>query len=708
MNFLKAAVQKIASIAFPANTGGYLRFLLPNTKIDFAQHVGDGQGSNVFMAPILWIWRASLEARAGVLTETEDNEELDHDHDLAKLLRNPNPFCSGPAMMLAILISWFTDGNVYLLKARDGSGAVRRLWYVPHWMMEPMSDLSDPTDFISYYRYRPGGAVESDLDPSEVVHLKCGVDPRDVRKGFAHMKMLLREIFNDDESANFVAALLLNGGVPGVIISPKDASSANVESLKATKEYIKTMFGRSKRGEPLALGAPTEVKEFGYDPEKMNLSSVRNVSEERVCSGIGIPAAVVGFGSGMEQTAVGATLMELHRIAWVDCVIPNQDLLAEELTRSLAADFGLKENQRIAYDRDKVRALQEDRNKEAERLSTLVTGAIMMRSEARKRLRLPVEKTDEVFLVPMGITLEGPGAPEPEPLPAVELDPLTGLPLPAKKPPKPGAPAGDDADEVEDEVNGPEKPKAAANRLSKQQVAILRAMDKIKERSARSLKQRMNQFFDKMGEEASAAYLATRAKGADDEVSVELMFSKMNINRLRQEVRGIYGSHYVAVFRETTKVLGGMGIDVTGVDVQELKILARGGSQASLLDMTKDARAKAMKIIEDGRAAGEGPEAIAAKLADAVPAGRFLDSRTRAEMVARNETRVAQTESALLVYRAAPGIDQVMVIDGRLGETDEDCEAVNGDKVDFNAAEALIAAEHPNGTRDIVPVFGGA
>jgi hypothetical protein len=47
-----------------------------------------------------------------------------------------------------------------------------------------------------------------------------------------------------------------------------------------------------------------------------------------------------------------------------------------------------------------------------------------------------------------------------------------------------------------------------------------------------------------------------------------------------------------------------------------------------------------------------------------------------------------------------------MIIDGRLGPTDDDCEAINGETVyDFADAQRLLADEHPNGTRDLVPVF---
>lgn len=685
--FAKALKVLVAKLQVDAvkhpRADSWFTWLLPNTAIDFAKHVGDGMGSNVFMSPVLWVWRASLESRLTVVTEDGKGDgEADLGHPLVQLMSKPNPFVSGMATRLAMMVSWFTDGNAYFLKARDGTGQVRQLWYVPHWMIEPKQNPDDQTSFISYYCYTPGGGVEQiELAPSEVVHLKHGQDPRDIRKGFSYMKMLLREIFNDDEAANFVAALLLNGGVPGIVISPKDANSASEESLKATKDYIKVNFGRSKRGAPLALGAPTEVKEFGYDPAKMDLSAVRNVAEERVCAGVGLPAAVVGLGSGMEQTSVGATLIELHRIAWIGCVIPNQDLIAEELTRELGKDFKLGANQRVGWDRRKVRALQDDMNKETDRYDVAIRGGWVMVSEGRQALGLPVDDSHKIFLrsfaqieVPEG-QLASDVKPEP--------DPNT---QPSGFPPKKGA-------------------KVAKARLTRRQQIVLRAMDSVKRASAKRLEARMETFFREYGRQVQEAYAAAVAKAAEDEVAVELLFGSINVNKMRQELRGIYGTHYVGVFRDTKAALAGLEIGLNMPDSVELNILSRGGTQAGLVDLTTAGRKRALDIVREGRAAGRNPVDVARDLAEAVPAGPFKSSRTRAEIIARSETRVAQTESAMLAYRNSSGIDQVMIIDGRLGDTDEDCEQANGQVVSFQDADALLASEHPNGTRDVVPMF---
>lgn len=673
--FTKAAEKVITAIRHPRQFS-WLDIFLPNTNIDFEKHVGNGIGSNVFVSPLLWIWRASLESRWVVVRENDKGiEEFESQHDIIRLLQRPNPFTTGAAMRLAILISWFADGNVYLLKARDRVGRVRQLWYVPHWMVEPKWDEDDDSAFVSHYAYKPGGtSKEVEIEPSEVVHLKHGVDPRNVRKGFSMLKLLLREVFNDDEAANFVAALLLNGGVPGLIISPKDSGTVSAEGVKATKDYIKVMFGRSKRGEPLALGAPTDVREFGYDPEKMNLSVVRNVSEERVCAALGVPAAVVGFGSGNESTKVGATLVELHRIAWIDCLIPNQELLAEEFTHALRNDFALSENERIGWDRRRVRALQEDSKKLAEQMDIAVRGGWAMVSEAREALELPTDDSHRIFLRPFGAI---------EVLANGEQKELPALPLM--------------------EPQSPKEMKAA--RLSSRQAAILRALDSIRKGAERKIAKRMQDFFRDMGDLAARQYLTHSTKALEDEIVVDNIFSGMQIPVLRSNLRGVLANSYAQVFSQTRSLLGkaGLGADLT--DTVELEILSKGGTRAGLIDLTEKAREKAIKIIEDGREEGRNPSDIARDLAEAIPSGRYSTIKNRAEIVAKTESRVAQSESAVAVYRNSPGIRSVRIIDARLGDTDEDCEEINGQVISFDEAEIFIADEHPNGTRDFLPVF---
>src|SRR5690606_3251566 len=118
----------------------------------------------------------------------------------------------------ATLLSYCLAGNAYWIKLRNGVGRPGELWYVPHWLMEPRGS-EDGTVFLSHYLYRPGGRHEPiRLVPEDVVHFRHGMDPRNPRLGLSPIDGVIREIFMDLESSNFVASLLHNMGVPGVVI----------------------------------------------------------------------------------------------------------------------------------------------------------------------------------------------------------------------------------------------------------------------------------------------------------------------------------------------------------------------------------------------------------------------------------------------------------------------------------------------------------
>lgn len=290
---LKAFTQMIFSNANPWD------FILPRTIFNYAREVGDCQGSSTVMAPVLWIARTYPEAPIAV----EIVGEIEHDHDMLKVINKPNAYYSGLTLSMATIISFTTAGNAYWIKIRNNQLAVKELWYAPHWLIQPKAP-KDGSQYISHYEYRPNG-LPIRLNVEDVVHFRFGLDPRNMRLGLSPLASVLREIFTDDEAANFTAALLKNSGVPGLIISPaKDMALPG--DAEAVKEAYKDKFGGDKRGEPLVLTGPTEIKKIAFSPQDLDLGKLRNIPEERVTAVLGIPAAVVGFGTGLQQTKVGA------------------------------------------------------------------------------------------------------------------------------------------------------------------------------------------------------------------------------------------------------------------------------------------------------------------------------------------------------------------------------------------------------------------
>ncbi|KKL47945.1 hypothetical protein LCGC14_2330450, partial [marine sediment metagenome] len=291
-----------------------------------AGKVGQGLDSNVVMAPIQFIQRTFTQS-VPVVEEKADGRKwtpLD-EHPVERLLADPNPFYDGDTLAKAFLLSWFIDGNAYLLKTRNTLRGIAELWYIPHWLIGPEWGRDGRGPFITHYDYNPDGRGKKPVPVADVVHLRVGLDPRNPRKGLSPIKAALREVLTDEEASAFSAYLLGNMGVPGGIIAPKSTDVAmSADEIKEMKEYMSTGFTGKKRGNWLVLGSPTEVSQFGFDPNRLMLGPLRDISEERICAMLGVPAAVVGFGAGLQSTKVGATMRELVKLAKVNCIEPTQ------------------------------------------------------------------------------------------------------------------------------------------------------------------------------------------------------------------------------------------------------------------------------------------------------------------------------------------------------------------------------------------------
>lgn len=397
----------------PGHSGGLISLgLVPRTKINYAAEVGEGLTSSVFMSPVKWLQRTFPEAPFEVLrVGTEEDEEV-FGHPLTQLLRRPNAYYTGNALWSATIFSWI-HGNGYWVKLRtprtntpwysNTTGEVLELWYVPHWLIEPKFPR-DNSVFISHYLYSAGGGTKPvEVAPENVVHFRNGIDPRNPRKGLSLIESEVREMFTDAEAANYAASILKNMGVPGLVISPKHIPGVDIEvspeARDALKAEVKETLTGDKRGDPLVTSGPTEVVPFGFDPKSMDVQAIRSGNESRLCAALGIPAAVVGFVSGMEQTKVGATMLSLKRLAWEGCIIPMQNSFSEAVEMGLLPEFEAKpENFRCWFNYSDVPAMQENMLETARAIDLAVRGGWVMVSTGQKKLGVDVDPAQNVYL----------------------------------------------------------------------------------------------------------------------------------------------------------------------------------------------------------------------------------------------------------------------------------------------------------------------
>lgn len=669
--FFAKALSRMIHGSRPAFLAGLLR----RTRFDYRREVEDGLDSSVVTAPIRWVQRALPEARLVINRRKGAVVEEVPDHPLIKLIKRPNPFYGDRVLWAATVLSWFIDGNAYWIKVRNRAGKVVELWWVPWWTMEPKAP-QDGSEFLSHYEYRPGnGAIEL-LDPADVVHFRDGMNPRNMRKGLSALDGVIREIFIDLEASNFVASLLRNMGVPGVVISPKGGAMPAPDDVEATKSWFKEAFGGDNRGGPLVMGAPTDVQPYGFNPQQMNMSEGRDVAEERVCACIGIPAAVVGFGAGLQTAKVGATMEELSRQAWTNGVLPTCTSFADTIEQALLPDFGNTNNLEPAWNTDNVRALREDEDKETERWGKrLASGGITV-AEYRRGLGMDADKSHNIYLRPIA---------------QIEV-PADGQRPVVQQLPKSGEKGQPDEEAIK-------RAEAWLLMLQRQERGLRSAFEKP-----------LNGFFQRLGQAATEAArpMLSEPKKAEtpiDEI-VAAAFEKLGIDAWNNELTQIYGAHYLEVAKAVQDAAERAGLGANLPDPVARAIVAGGGRRVGLLDLDGQTREAIFEALAEGRAAGEGAQALADRIELYVEGGPWNTAEIRAKIIARAETKFAQNLSTIERAKAA-GISKFIVFDGRFGlpRSTPSHIARNGSVVNAEEALTMAATEHPNGTLSLAPSF---
>lgn len=401
--------------------------MLARTLIDYRSEVGDPMRNSAVAASVGWIARNFPEAPVRIRRLDTQGEDvfilpaLTGPGAMLRLLERPNPYYSGVLQWMATIVD-FMQGRAYWVKVRNAADRPIGLWWVPKSMMKACWPENDPGVFISHYEYTVDG-IPWRIAPRDVVHFRYGIDPLNPREGLSPFGSLLREIFTDDEASNFTASLLRNLGVPGVILSPSNtAPRAQGTDPEKIKTSFMEKFSGDKRGEPLVLTGPTEVKVLSWSPEQMNLRELRRIPEERISAVLGIPAIVAGLGAGLDRSTF-TNAGEANVSAYTQGVIPLHRLIAAELEVQLLDDFADLDATALDVDFDWTKSTAMAAAADAvwkRYLDAMKVGGVTRAAFKRATGQL-VKPEDEVYVIPnnyMVVPASGGGSQSPAGLPS--------------------------------------------------------------------------------------------------------------------------------------------------------------------------------------------------------------------------------------------------------------------------------------------------
>lgn len=383
-----------------------------------------------------WVCRRLQEPPIVVKEILDDGtEEVVKGHPLTELMDTMNPFMDYSDFIEEYWWGKSTDGNSYFAVLTDKKGEPREIWPLPYWLTKPRWDTgfgqasSSYIDYYSYYvygkeyNYLPASAVfertnelarRFKADPyAFVVHFKNrrrrGRTDSDLnlRQGVPLYASIIPELAGDQKSVLFQLALLENGGIPKMILSPSQGVITDTKQLQQLAAEIHRKTTKDNAGNVLLLGTGLKAEKISFSPEELRVESLREMTQNALCQLINVDPSVIKF-SVQVETGTKANRKQANEDAAESFLIPEWRLIEKGLTAQFLPLFERNPERlkrlKVEFDTTKVRALQEDENAKAERLrGDLVSGAIRLKDYQSER-GLPVDDKADYYMIPQ--TLE--------------------------------------------------------------------------------------------------------------------------------------------------------------------------------------------------------------------------------------------------------------------------------------------------------------
>jgi len=420
-----------------------------NTSLSRVNHkaeVGDLDLNSLAMAVVNFTAMRIPEARPCVVRRKQNgDEERDFTHPAAKLIRRPNRHNIWADYAAACSMSWWLNGNVYFLIVRNEvTGEILELYYLPHFLVSPrwpndgrspaVPVEADTDPVLSHYQYDVPGKAPVLYPAKDIIHLKRGVDLSNPRLGLGAFESLYKELYGDDRMALFTASIMKNMGLQVPIISPKDDQGViDDKDAAAMRETWMAKTTGDRAGEPVIMTAPVDVEKFGFSPTELDMSTNRLISEARVCAVCQISPAALQLMVGVQNGTSYASSEQARQQGYEEVIIPIQQVWAENFNWQLLPEFEDTQDAEFEFDVSNVRVLQEDRDAQYKRETSLLSAGGQTINECRQVLgKKPAGPEGDVYLIP-GLSspttpeqllakADGSLAPEPTPQP---IDPAS-------------------------------------------------------------------------------------------------------------------------------------------------------------------------------------------------------------------------------------------------------------------------------------------
>ena len=282
------------------------------------------------------VQKAALElSKDGKVVEEPDGVDL----AVHTLLRRPYPLYTGKMLQYIIARDRLIHGTSFVRKIRNGTGLPMRLMHIPFSCVH--LDFDSSGKLSGYEIISPTNNYT--VMPDDMITFKNGVNPTHPYMGVGAFAYLGHAMFVDEEALKFSAAVFKNA-IAGIVASLERDENTGLVAVSAAdarafNQRLTQAFGSTNKGAAMFFNSKLKLDRLEPAFSDMDLTGFHALCEERVCASAFVHPSVLGLGTGVRNTRIGATAREYRRESWENGVLPVLESITETLNSQLLTDF---------------------------------------------------------------------------------------------------------------------------------------------------------------------------------------------------------------------------------------------------------------------------------------------------------------------------------------------------------------------------------
>jgi len=329
-----------------------------------------------------------------------EDEEIEQ-HPILDILEQPNPLVGGARFTETACLYELLAGNSFVERVGPNNGPPRELYTLRPDRIKVVPGTV--AELIGGYEYTVNGAVTT-LEANKIRHLKR-FHPTNDWYGLSPLEVASKGIDIQNFAQDWNSRLLVNDATPRGAL--KVDGMLSDEQFKRLRRQVRAQInGLEGDSNWLLLEGGTDWKQFGLSPKDMDWLKADEVNTRKICSVFKVAPELIGDSANKTYS----NYQEARKALYLETVLPWLDWYLSEMSAFLCPLFG--EGMYLAYDKDSIDALQEDRSQ----IYTRLASAYWL-SLNEKRVQCGYDEVDggDAIMVPVGLVPFEGGLPPTEP-----------------------------------------------------------------------------------------------------------------------------------------------------------------------------------------------------------------------------------------------------------------------------------------------------